>query len=78
MSTISLRLPASLHGGLRELAHKEGVSMNQLIVTAVAEKLSALQTEEYLEERASRASRESYERALSKIGEAPPIDEDVM
>ena len=49
MSTISLRLPNSLHKGVRELAKKEDVSINHLITTAVAEKLSALMTVEYLE-----------------------------
>ena len=52
MSTISLRLPASLHRRVRELAKKEEVSINQIITTALAEKLSALMTVEYLEERA--------------------------
>lgn len=48
MSTISLRLPDSLHAQVRELALKENVSINQLITLALAEKLSALMTEEYL------------------------------
>ncbi len=54
MSTISLRLPESLHRSVRELARKEDVSINQLITTALAEKLSALMTVEYLAERAKR------------------------
>ena len=41
MSTISLRIPESLHKGAKELARQEGVSMNQLITTALAEKMSA-------------------------------------
>ncbi len=48
MSTISLRLPDSLHQTLRDLAAKEQVSINQLIALAVAEKVSALATEDYL------------------------------
>ena len=44
MSTLSLRLPKSLHGKVRALARKEGVSINQLITTAVAEKMAALLT----------------------------------
>jgi predicted HicB family RNase H-like nuclease len=47
MSTISLRLPESLHRQVRELAQRENVSINQLISTALAEKLSALMTEEF-------------------------------
>jgi hypothetical protein len=45
MSTISVRLPESLHKKARELAKREGVSINQLVATALAEKVSALLTE---------------------------------
>jgi predicted transcriptional regulator len=51
MSTMSLRLPESLHRKLRELAKREGISINQLATMAVAEKISALLTEEYLAKR---------------------------
>jgi predicted HicB family RNase H-like nuclease len=48
MSSISLRLPESLHKQARELAKREDISINQLIATALAEKMSALMTGEYL------------------------------
>jgi len=67
MSTISLRLPDSLHKQVRKLAERESVSINQLITLALAEKLSALMTEEYLEERAKRGSRKKFERAMAKV-----------
>lgn len=57
MATLSLRLPESLHRKLAEVAKAEGISLNQLIATAAAEKLSALTTEEYLAQRAERASK---------------------
>ncbi len=69
MSTISLRLPASLHKSVRELARKENVSINQLINTALAEKLSALMTADYLEDRAKRGRRAKFERAMGKVKE---------
>ena len=72
MSTISLRLSESLHRQVRELARWEGISINQLIPTALAEKLSALMTSDYLEERARRGSREKFDRALGKVRETPP------
>ena len=72
MSAISLRLSESLHRQVRELAHREGVSINQLISTAVAEKLSALLAEEYLEDRAQRGSRKKFDRALKKIRDVEP------
>jgi len=76
MSSISLRLSESLHKKIRELAKKEGVSINQLINSALAEKVSALMTVEYLEERAKRGSRSRFERALSKVKDMEPWEED--
>lgn len=76
MTTVSLRLPDSLHRGVKELAKREGVSMNQIIATAVAEKLSALMTEDYLEERASRGSRERFEAVLAKVPDVEPEERD--
>jgi predicted transcriptional regulator len=72
MSTISLRLSDSLHKRVRELAKKENISINQFIATALAEKMSALLTEDYLEERAKRGSRKKFERALAKVRKVKP------
>jgi predicted transcriptional regulator len=77
MSTISVRLPESLHQRVRELAKAEHVSINQLISTALAEKMSALMTVEYMEERAARGSRDKFERAMAKLGDTEPDDGDV-
>lgn len=76
MSTISLRLPESLHGRVRAIAAREGVSINQLITTALAEKLSALLTEDYLAERARRGSRERFLHALGQVPDVPPDEAD--
>ena len=67
MSTISLRLPDSLHKKARALAKKENTSINQLVSSALAEKISALMTEDYIQERAKRASKAKYRKALSKV-----------
>jgi hypothetical protein len=64
---MSLRLPESLHRQAKELALQEGVSINQLIATALAEKISALQALKYLEERAARGTRQKFDRALNKV-----------
>ncbi len=77
MSTISLRLPDSLHRRVRELAKEEHVSINQLISTALAEKMSALMTVEYMEERAARGSREKFERSMTKVRDTEPDERDV-
>jgi hypothetical protein len=54
-SNFALRLQPSLLEEARRLADKDGVALNQFINVAVAEKLSALRTESYIAERASRA-----------------------
>jgi predicted transcriptional regulator len=77
MSTISLRLPESLHKKVRELARAEDVSINQLISTALAEKMSALMTVDYLEARAARGDRGKFERAMGKVRDVEPDQRDV-
>ncbi|MCL4265845.1 MAG: toxin-antitoxin system HicB family antitoxin [Anaerolineae bacterium] len=76
MATLHLRIPDYLHKMAREVAKTEGISVNQLITLAVAEKLSALATESYLEERAKRGSREKYEAALAKVSDVEPEEYD--
>lgn len=76
MSTISLRLPDSLHKQVRKLAQQENVSINQLITLALAEKLSALATEKYLDERARRGDRRKFRRAMAKVPKVKPEEYD--
>ncbi len=71
MTALSLRLPESLHRKLSELAEQEGISINQLINTAVAEKMSALMTEEYLAARARKGSRRKFETAFRVHYQSP-------
>jgi len=78
MSTISLRLPDSLHQQIRRLAEQDGISINQFIATAAAEKLAALMTVDYLEKRAQRGSREKFEAALARLPDAEPDDYDKL
>lgn len=76
MSMLSLRLPESLHRKVRELAAKESISINQFITTAVAEKMAALLTEEYLEERARRADPAAFDRILARVPDVPSLPGD--
>ena len=76
MSTLSLRLPESLHNKVRELAKAEDVSINQRITTALAEKMSALMTVDYLQERAARGDRGRFERAMAKVPDVEPDEHD--
>ncbi len=76
MSAINLRLPDSLHASAREMARQENVSVNQFIALALAEKLSASMTEDYLEARARRGSRARFERVLAKVPDVEPEEYD--
>ena len=74
MSTISLRLPESLHDSARQLAAKENISINQLITLALAEKVSALMAAEYLGMRARRGDRRKFQEAMAKVSDVEPAE----
>lgn len=76
MSAISLRLPDSIHDRARVLSKRDHVSINQFVATAVAEKISALETEDYLAKRASRANRKKFEEALARVPDREPEERD--
>lgn len=78
MSTMSSRLPESLHERAGESAERERVSINQLVTTALGEKISALLTQKDLEERAARGSRDEYLRILAEVPSAEPDPEDEL
>jgi predicted transcriptional regulator len=67
MSSLSVRLPDSLHNSLREISKKDHVSINQFVSSAVAEKITALETEKYLEKRAKDGSQKAFEAVLNKV-----------
>ena len=72
MSQVALRLPDSLHQYAKQLAAKDDASLNQFIVTAVAEKISALRTESFFQERAALSSRAKLKRVMAKVRNVPP------
>jgi uncharacterized protein (DUF1778 family) len=76
MSTLSLRIPNSLHEQIRQLAKREGISINQFVASAAAEKMSALLTEEYIQTRAKRASLKKVQKVLKKVPRVEPEEYD--
>ncbi len=78
MSTLSLRLPDSLHKKIKEFSREEGISINQFITSAVSEKMSAFATLDYLEMRAKRSDKTKFREALSKIPDVVPEDYDKL
>ena len=77
ISTYPLRLPVSLKRALEQLSKEDGTSINQFVVTAVAEKISAMNTASFFERRRSQSAPESFRRILTRKGGEPsrPGDE---
>jgi hypothetical protein len=67
-----------LHDKVRELAQQENISINQFITVALAEKISALITEDYLQKRAARGSRGKFEEAMAKVADVEPLPQDIL
>jgi hypothetical protein len=77
-SNYALRLPASLKREVEKVARDDGTSLNQFIVTAVAEKLSALRTAEFFEERRTRADVGAALEVMTRARGEVPKDGDVV
>jgi hypothetical protein len=78
-SNFALRVPPTLLAEARKAAESEGVALNQLITLALAEKVSAMRTEEYFEERARRANSSRVSRILRRVGKGnPPVEGDEL
>ena len=79
MSTLTIQLPDSLHGKLREFADADGTSVEQLVAAAAGEKLAAmLEGAEYLRREAALGSRAEFERVLAKVPKVPPESHDAL
>lgn len=72
-SNYALRMPASLKQGVTEFARADGTTLNQFIVSAVAEKLAALQTASYFVRRAAQGDNQQAMAFLSRPGGVPPV-----
>lgn len=78
MSQYALRIPDSLAGYAKELARDDNVSLNQFIVLALAEKVSALKTEAFFRERAERANPEKALSILDSVRKLTPTRGDEL
>ena len=72
MSTVSIRIPDSVKRHVERLAAKDGISVDQFYASAAAEKLAALETADYIAQRAARADREAFLRVLAKVPVTEP------
>ncbi|MGB4910908.1 MAG: hypothetical protein WBO95_01995 [Candidatus Dechloromonas phosphoritropha] len=73
MTTLNLTLPNSIQRHLQEMADLEGVPINQFVMSAVVEKISALTAEGYLRTRAGRADPGAFRAILDKVPQRPPL-----
>jgi uncharacterized protein (DUF1778 family) len=76
VATFPLRLPLSLKTALQELAERDGTSLNQFLVIAAAEKIAAMQTEEFFRAHRERSNEAEFLRILNRQGGEPPRPED--
>jgi len=72
MNALTIELPESLYRKVAELARSDGISVEQFVATATAEKMSALLTVEYLGGEAALGSRADFDRVLGKVPDVPP------
>ncbi len=75
MTTINLSIPDSLYTTVNKIVEREGMSLEQFVMLAMAEKASAIATEDYLEERARRGNKEKFLAAMAKVADIEPPDE---
>lgn len=78
MSSLNLRLPDSIHRHIKEIAKKDGVSINLFIASAVSEKLSALTTEEYIATRAKSSRKGAFKKVLNRVPKRTPLPGDEL
>jgi predicted transcriptional regulator len=78
MTALTIRLPDSLHKEIKKLARAEGVSINQFLTLAAAEKISALRTIDYLRAEARKGSRADFEAFLAAVPDVEPMEGDMM
>ena len=78
MSSITVRLPDSVHNKIREVAKKDGISINQFLSSAAAEKLSAYLTVDYLKNKAKEGNDQEFDQFLASLADHEPPEWDRM
>ncbi len=78
MSTMEIKVPDSLLKQARELAAEEDSTLEQFVSSALAEKVSALRTVEYLKQRAADSNRTRFQQALSKVPDVESSEQDKL
>jgi hypothetical protein len=74
MSAITIQLPDSIYNAMSDLAKRDGISIDSLFATAAGEKMSAMLGIDFLNERASHASTDAFQRVMAKASKDAPTD----
>lgn len=74
MTALTIRLPNSVHESIKLLARRDGISVNQFIASAAAEKMASVQTLDYLRREAALGKREDFEQFLRLVPDVPAQD----
>jgi hypothetical protein len=77
-STYPLRLPRSVKAEVERRAKEDGISINQFVATAVAEKLAVMNSATFFAERRNRADFKAFDRIMRRKGGEPPAPDDVI
>lgn len=72
LSTYPLRLPRSIRAGVERMSKEDGISINQFVSIAVAEKLAMIQAQAYFVERSARADMAAFDQLMQRTGGEPP------
>lgn len=78
MTTLTVRLPNSVHQKVKELALRDEISVNQFIAAAVSEKMASIMTLDYLKLEAAKGSRSDFERFMSLVPNVPIVEGDEL
>jgi hypothetical protein len=77
MSTLSIRIPDSIHEIVKKVSREDNISINQFIASAITEKITALETEDYLIKKGKLGSKKEFKDVLKKVPGIRPNDEDL-
>ncbi len=77
-STYPLRLPRSVKAEVERRAKEDGISINQFVATAVAEKLAVMNSAAFFAERRNRADFKAFDRIMRRKGGEPPVPDDTI
>ena len=76
MTALTIRLPNSVHESIKELAKRDGISVNQFIASAAAEKMASFLTVEHLKREAAKGKRKDFEKVLRLVPNVPAASSD--